>query len=240
VAAALKRPEATGERGAIVEAFPSGKTTGARVMVVGLGEKDTLTPIAFREIAATVGRRLAAIQASTVHVHIETALGTLSAAQARNLGGFGQAFGEALGLLSWSRDHFKGAATDLKKRQTLTVCCLEESFGAGVEVGLALAESTNYARTLSEAPPNIATPDFIAKEAQQLAKRHGLSCRVLRGKDLETHEMVGIKTVGQASENEPCFIRLEYHPEKASGGARSKKPVVLVACRSRARRTCSR
>ena len=160
-----------------------------------------------------------------MHVHLEAALGTLPEAARRNLGGFGQAFGEALGLLSWSRDHFKGSATDLKKRKDLRLCCLDSGFASGVEVGLALAESTNYARTISEAPPNIATPDFIAGEAKKLAQRHGLSCRVFKGKDLDTHELVGIKTVGQASENKPCFIRLEYKPAKS---ARSKKPVVLV------------
>ena len=228
IAAALKRPEATGERGSIVEAFPAGKSAKSgepRVIIVGLGNKDTLTPVIFRDIAATIGKRLAAIDASTAHVHIETALQTLGAAQKRSLGGYGQALGESLGLLAWSRDHFKGSATDLKKRPALTLCCLDKSFSEGVSVGLALAESTNYARTLSEAPPNIATPDFIAAEAQRMAKRHGLSCRVIRGKDLEANGLTGIKTVGQASENKPCFVRLEYKPEKS---ARSRKPVVLV------------
>lgn len=226
VAAALKRPEATGERGSIVEAFPE---RGPRVMLVGLGAKNDLTPVLFRDIAAAIGRRLAAIQAGTVHVHVEAALATVGADGERRIGGYGQAFGEALGLLAWSRDEFKGSATELKKRQSLTVCCLDDSFGAGMEIGLALAESTNYARTLSEAPPNIANPAFIAAEAQRMAKRNGLACRVFKGADLERENLIGIKTVGQASETPGCMIRLEYTPEGGGKGrSRSRKPVVLV------------
>jgi len=225
VGAALKRPEATGDRGSIVEAFPTAKGSAGRVIIVGLGDKSELTPVAFRDISAAVGKRLAAIGATRAEIRFDGALGELSERSRRNLGGFGQAFGEALGLLSWSRDHFKGSATDLKKRKDLTVCCHDAAFAKGAEVGLALAESTNYARTVSEAPPNIATPEFVAAEAKSLASRHGLSCRVLKGKDLEAHGLTGIKTVGQASENKPCFIRLEYKP---AGAARSRKPVVLV------------
>jgi leucyl aminopeptidase len=141
----------------------------------------------------------------------------------------GRAAGEAFGLLSWDNMVFKGSATsdDKKnKRPAVELSTDKKTFRLGVEHGLALAESVNYCRTLSETPPNIATPDYIAGLAKTMAKETGLKCTVFSGKDLEKEKLVGHINVGKASENKPCFIRLEYTPEKAKKG--KDKPAVLI------------
>jgi len=102
-----------------------------------------------------------------------------------------------------------------------------KAFSGGVARGLALAKSANLTRTLSETPPNIATPAYMAEQAQKLAKETGLRCRVFKGEDLVRERFEGLINVGKASENRPCMIRLEYTP-KGGGGGGDEQPVVLI------------
>ena len=217
VRAALKRPEATGEIGAIAEAFDGDH----RYIAVGLGEAKELSPTSIGKAMSAVGRRLRTIRATSVELALEGAIGKSAVGEWRA----GSATGEALGLLAWDNTPFKGSATDAPKREKLSLRISDTAIAKGVERGLGLAESANEARTLSETPPNIATPDEIAKRAQSMARKTGLSCKVFRGKQLETEGLEGHITVGKASENKPCLVRLEYTP---SGARSASKPVVLV------------
>ena len=63
----------------------------------------------------------------------------------------------------------------------------------------------------------------MAEQAQKLARKHGLSCRVWKGGQLEDDKLIGLINVGKASENKPCMIRLEWSPKGATG-----KPIVLI------------
>jgi leucyl aminopeptidase len=224
IAAALKRHEATGDLGKVLEIFPakSGKGKGAsRVLLVGLGKKDALTAGSFRTIAGAIGRRLAAIKETSATIEFAGPLaGTKVDAEDA-----GVAFGEGLGLLGWVCDQFKGKATPKPTRVKLSVGSSSKSFAAGMERGLGLAVSTNFARTLSETPPNIATPAYMAAQAQKMAKQTGLKCRIFEGKDLERERFEGLINVGKASENLPRMIRLEYTPKSPK---RRGKPIVLI------------
>ncbi|MGD9690471.1 MAG: M17 family metallopeptidase [Phycisphaerales bacterium] len=242
VTAAVGRAEFSGAVGSVAEAFVGrsggagkGKGRGAasgaqRVLVVGLGKSKGSAGGGFkltdlREATAAATRRLAGAKETSVVIDFGPALGQLGRAVDQRLAG--RAVGEALGLLSWNAVAFKGSATDKakKERRPLTVDAGGGRFKEGVELGLGLAESTNFARTLSETPPNIATPDWMAQQARALARSTGLECTVLRGGDLVNQKLVGHMNVGRASENKPCFIRLAYSPGRGSGSA---KPVVLV------------
>jgi leucyl aminopeptidase len=220
LSAALKRGEATGDSGKITEAFPSGKNAPARVILVGLGKKEKFEPGNLRSIAAAVGRRIAAVKDSSVMIDLA---GPLAAVKA-DAAAAGSAFGEGLGLLGWVCDQFKGKATTAPTRVKLKIDCSGASFRAGLERGLALAESANFTRTLSETPPNIATPDFMAAQAQKMARETGLKCTVIKGDGLVKERFEGLINVGKASENKPLMIKLEYRPRNP----KRAKPVVLI------------
>ena len=220
---AAKRYEATGDAGAIAEVSGAGGSGGhERIILVGLGVKASVTNAVVRNAAANVGRRLADIGATSVDIDLADAIEAAKADTAL----CGEAFGEALGLLAWDARQFKGSATpEARPRQHLQVRTGDTRFREGLEHGLGLAESANIARTLSETPPNICNPSWMASEARKLARKTGLKCTVLQGNALVDAGFVGIKTVGQASETPPCLIRLEYTPTRARRGA---KPAVLV------------
>ncbi|HYF14467.1 MAG TPA: leucyl aminopeptidase family protein [Phycisphaerales bacterium] len=217
--AASKRPEATGDRGSITEAHPAGGYE--RVLVVGLGDIKNADPGTLRSVGAMIARRLAAVKATSAHIDLSAPI-----AEARiNPVAAGNGLGEGIGLVGWVCDQFRGKATTLPKRTALDVSCANKQLARGLERGLALARSTNYTRTLSQTPPNVATPEWIAQQAQKLAKECGLAVKTFKGDDLEKERFEGLINVGKASENKPCMIRLEYKPEKAP---RNNKPLVLI------------
>jgi leucyl aminopeptidase len=135
----------------------------------------------------------------------------------------GVAFGEAVGLVGWACDEFRGKATTKVERTKLDIALLGGAFFDGAARGLAVAKGANLCRTLSQTPPNIATPDYMAQQAMKLSRSTGLRCTVMKGSQLERERCVGLINVGKASENLPCLIRLEYNPGKTA-----KKPIVLI------------
>lgn len=219
VSQALRRKEATGDLGRVVEAWTSPRH---RVLIVGMGERKSLTLGGVREAAAAAARRLSAAKDETATLALWGACGAAGLNAERS----GRAMGEAFGLLSWTCDTFKGKGTPTPERADLAVRIEEKDVLKGFRHGLGLAASANIARTLSQTPPNVATPEWMAKEARRVAREAGLKVRVIEGDELERERLVGLINVGKASENKPCMIRLEYVPKGAKG--RAQQPLVLV------------
>ncbi len=226
-----KRSEATGEVGAVAEAFVDGSgKAGARqrVLLVGVGEGSKVDANAVRGAIAGLGRKLAALKVPSVAMDLGGLAKLAEAGSKVDEHATASAAGEALGLLSWNCDAFRGSATPSPKRTGLSVCVVSSDgptpeLRAGFERGLALAEGANLCRTLSQTPPNIATPAYMASEAKKVARKFGLKVTVIEGEQLEKEKCEGLINVGKASENKPCLIRLEYNPAGAKG-----KPIVLI------------
>jgi leucyl aminopeptidase len=82
----------------------------------------------------------------------------------------------------------------------------EEAIAQGSEVARAVVTARNLANT----PPNIATPQWVAEQAEELAAAHGLEIEVLSAEDLERKGMRAILAVGGGSQNPPCLARLRW------------------------------
>jgi leucyl aminopeptidase len=221
VQAALKRREFTGKVENIVEVFPHDTAGPTRLFLIGLGKRQALDGAALRKAAAGLGRRLAKTQEATVSLDLAEPLSRTGI----DLRLCGQCFGESMGLLAWNGRLYRGSGSEPPTLPALTMLAPDTTFADGLERGLQLAASANRARDLSQTPPNIATPLWIAEQAATMAAEVGLRCRVLQGVELEQERLVGLRNVGKASENAPCLIRLEYRPERADGG---KRPVVFI------------
>ncbi|GMV24341.1 MAG: putative cytosol aminopeptidase [Phycisphaerae bacterium] len=222
---ALKRAEATCEAGSVIEAYVGKplKSGHTRVWLLGMGKKDCFKTDVLRTATANLGRKLAASKCSSAQIEVMP-LCTASKIDATSAG---IAVGEGLGLIGWVCDQFKGTGGKKTERHRLGVIGGGERFEAGIERGLALATSTNYTRTLSQTPPNIATTGYMADQARKLAKECGLAFREFEGDVLERERLEGLINVGKASENKPRMVRLEYRP-RGRGGRASQKPIVLV------------
>lgn len=224
LAEAAGRPESTGDLGKVSCAFHHDGAHETRFLIVGLGAKAKWSPCKMHQVGAAIVKTLAGIKAESASIELAHAV----AAAGGDAHEAGNALGEGITLTCFDRSKFKGSASGKgnAKWGDLELSCSDASFAAGLERGVALGASTNYARLLSETPPNICTPMALAAEAQKLARQHSsLSCTVFKGEALEKERFAGLINVGKASENEPCMIRLEYTPAQPKRGA---KKVVLV------------
>jgi len=94
----------------------------------------------------------------------------------------------------------------------------------GVEEGVVLGESVNYARHLGNIPPSIMTPSLLAQEAQKLGKENSkLKVKVLSLPEIKKLKMGCLLGVSQGSVEEPKFIIVEYF-----GSTSRQQPTVLA------------
>ncbi len=200
----LKRSEVKGDAGAIAIEYLD---DGRRVIIIGLGKPAGRTRAAARTAGARLVKAAHACEAKLIEVHLpdDELFGPLA---------------EGVGLGSFTFDEFKKD----KPKGTLTLTAGAAPTRKAMQRGLGLAEAANFSRMMSCTPPNIATPEWMAKQARALSRETGMKCEVIRGKALADKKLIGLQTVGAASENQPCLIKITYQP---TGTAR-KKPAVLL------------
>jgi len=91
-----------------------------------------------------------------------------------------------------------------------------------VERAATIAGAVALARDLTNTPPMIKSPAWLADEAVRVAAEHGLSSRVWTEAELTTGGFGGLLGVGSGSARPPRLIELSYQPAQAS------KHVVLI------------
>lgn len=94
-----------------------------------------------------------------------------------------------------------------------------------VFVGQAIANGVQFAKNLSNQPPNICTPDYLANEANKLSTEFkNLNVGILDENEIEALKMGAFLAVAKGSIHPPRLITLEYR-----GGQKDKqKPIVIV------------
>ena len=100
--------------------------------------------------------------------------------------------------------------------------CAKELKSA-VEQGIAMVEGMNLAKDLGNLPPNICTPTYLGKTAQDLGKKTGLKVEVLGRKQIEALGMGSFLSVAKGSDTPPQFIVMRHQ-----GGKAGEAPIVLV------------
>ena len=85
---------------------------------------------------------------------------------------------------------------------------------AAIERARVVAEAVCHARDLINEPAAVMTPSRMAEEARQVARRNGVTVKVLGPKECEKLGMGMFLAVGQGSDEEPRFIHLTYTPKK--------------------------
>jgi leucyl aminopeptidase len=83
---------------------------------------------------------------------------------------------------------------------------IKDSLNAGIVIG----QATNTIRHIIDLPANVATPTYLSKKAQQIAKEHDLKCTVFGRQKAEKLGMGGFCAVDAGSEQDGKFIILEY------------------------------
>ncbi|MDF2772787.1 MAG: cytosol aminopeptidase, partial [Geminicoccaceae bacterium] len=89
--------------------------------------------------------------------------------------------------------------------------------------GEAIAAGYDVARRLAHMPPNLCTPEFLAKTATDIGRRHRFKVTVLGRREMERQKMGSFLCVAQGTPQDPKLVTMEYRK-----GRRGDAPVVLV------------
>jgi leucyl aminopeptidase len=95
---------------------------------------------------------------------------------------------------------------------------------AAIKQAQATVSGMNFMMDLANCPPNICHPDYLATQAQQLAKQYkSLTVKIIDDKALKKLGAGAILAVGQGSIYKPKMIIIEY-----TGASKTTAPHVLV------------
>jgi len=205
----ISNGEIKGKLNEITLIHTMGKLGAARVLVVGLGKQDKFIMDSIRLVAAVAcraSRKAGARKVATI-------------AHGVGVGGFdiekaAQAVieGSVLGLYRFGRH--KSKSEDDGEIDELLIVEREESrvqaLESGVRSGVVMAEATNLARDMVNAPPNYMTPSHMADQAKSVAAEYGLEVSVLDKAEMEQLGMGGLLGVAQGSKQPPKFIIMKY------------------------------
>jgi len=100
---------------------------------------------------------------------------------------------------------------------------INENILKSMQEGLYIAQAMNFAKDLVNEPAQIATPEYIAEIAEEIAKENNLEFEVFDDKQCAKMGMNAFLAVGQGSVNKPKFIHLTYKPKNTP-----KKKIALV------------
>jgi leucyl aminopeptidase len=126
---------------------------------------------------------------------------------------------------TYAYTHTKPSAPKPKAIATVSLCVAKQdaAVNKGLREGQAIADGVRLAKELGNRPGNHMTPSMLAKEAQRVAKQHGMKAEVFDRKQIEKIGMGSFLSVAQGSDEPPRFIVMQYH-----GATKGDAPVVLV------------
>lgn len=87
-----------------------------------------------------------------------------------------------------------------------------ESAVTAVHNGEVTANATNFTRDIVNTTPDDCYPETMAKIAAKMAKNSGLSCNILKPKELKEEKMETLLAVARASRHTPRVIHLSHKP----------------------------
>ena len=206
----IKDGEIKGKKGETTLIHTFGKIPAARVVVLGLGKRESFTTNTVREVTAASSRylrKLGVTKAATI-AH-GAGIGGLDPAEC------GQAIGEGaiLGLYRFKTYLTRGEEdrSELTELQIVEKTAKNASLlRKGIEKGRILAEAVLLARDMVNEPPNVMTPTRMAEIASQMAAEQGLDVKVLEKDQMEELGMGALLGVARGSVQPPKLIMLSY------------------------------
>ncbi len=208
---------ATGETATL----PCEGLAASRLVLVGLGKE--IDAEALRRAAAAAVRATMAKQGKRLALAAAGARGAAPEAAGQAL-----AEGAILGGYRFDRYRTTGERPAPLERVDLVTSDARAlaPLRTGVRAGSVIAESTNFARDLSNEPGSVHTPAWLADRAREMARAVGLRARVFDERELERRGMGALLAVGRGSANPPRLIVLEHGAP--ARGARRRRCIALV------------
>jgi leucyl aminopeptidase len=189
-----------------------------RLLIIGLGKADKITPQSIRNSAGTAVRFAKprgfrgiafVLPESRPDLNIQTGLVPAAAAQAATEGAF---------IGDYDPDTYRSDRKDLSIQSFILLAPESQAtpeLHAAVQTGFILGESQNFTRSLVNEPGNKLTPTEMGRRAAVMAHEVGLQCEVFSTEKLHELKMGAFWSVSQGSEEPPALIVLRYEPANA-------------------------
>ncbi len=215
----FKNKDFTGKAGEMVMLFPEEKGLPSRVLVWGLGTKDTFSGPVLRGLAAELVRKLKTFSRREVALWCLPGFAFLAQelAEGVEFGNFSLAKFKTGKEKEEIENAMIGKISFIVKKDTL-------SFRKALKKGFLIAEAVCRVRDLVNRGPSLKHVDYLVEQSKGIARKHGYSLRILDQKQLEKKGMHGILGVNRGSDMEAKMVVLEYTPPKTD----KKKPIVFI------------
>ncbi len=218
IARALRSGDFKGRSEEVLVVYPEhpGPRVPDRVVVVGLGKKDSFDTETARRVGAVIVNTLRRLKVARAAAALP---GGDSGKPVRDLA---RAVAEGVALGAYRFDnYFRDGRAEKLALAELTI--LEKLKGKlkpvseGAAHGFRVGMAANEARELGNLPSNDMTPTAMAAAAKRLGKEYGFKVTVLEKADCEKLGMGAFLGVARGAKEPPKFVVMEYDGP-ASGG----------------------
>ena len=211
IARALKAAEFTGRKGQTANILAPGAGL-SRVVAIGLGKRDALTP----RIAEDAGGAIVTALAREANVAVDVT--GLPPELAASL-----AMGAALRGYRFDKYRTKEKEEDKPKLAKLTLLGADAKARTAWEPMRAVAEGVMLSRDLVSEPPNVLFPASFADRCKELTQL-GVAVEVLGPKDLAKLGFGALLGVSQGSAMEPRVVVMRWN----GAGRKKDKPLAFI------------
>lgn len=190
--------------------FTAGLIPARYVLLLGLGQKKNFGQDTLRKVGSAMAKAANDVKGGSIAVVF----------QKEAIGDFGapnrmQAVVEGVILGSYVFDRYK--KEEDRKKQTLNTLHFitvqnKALFEKAIAAGQAIAQATNFARTLGNTPSLDMTPAALAKVAKNVKNR--ITVSVMGPKQIRAEKMEAFFSVAKGSTEPPVFIHMQYRPAK--------------------------
>ena len=205
-----------GETSSAVIYPPKGSQVKAeRIILIGLGKRDALSPRVLKARAAAAAKRALGLNATGLALPFDLGTGTeIDAVECTDA----VVLGAMLGAYRFS--NFKGKkksdaddeSTD-RGIETLTLIG-EKEIDSSARRARVVADCVFLARDLSNTPANHLTPSSFASRAQDLGKKFGLIVDIYAKAEIEKMGMGSFLSVSRGSHEPPKLVVMSYLSKK--------------------------
>ncbi|RBP49233.1 leucyl aminopeptidase [Arenicella xantha] len=202
---------------------PSGLAAN-HVLMLGTGTEKNLSTETVREILESVASKLKALKVNSATFDLDALVAK------SDIETVSRHLIEALGDIEYQYVMQPKSARGPKPNAEFkaTLWCEDKKLlglaKKSAAIGLAIHNGKTLAKDLGNMPGNVCTPTYLASQARQLGRSHGLKVKILSEKQMEELGMGSLLSVSKGSREPAKLIIMEYKGAKSSKAA----PHVLV------------
>ena len=220
ITAALKSGDITGKPGSTLMLRGVSGAAAARVLLVGMGNDETVSEKSFTSAVTATLKTFASIGATDAIIALP-----MTDVKERDVSWAVRCVVIAANEIAFRTDAQKSkkdpAPTGVRKVTLATEASAQVK--TTLAQSIAIANGMNLTKELGNLSPNVCTPTYLAKTAKDLAAEFKFGVEILERKQLEALKMGSFLSVTNGSEQPPKFIVLKH-----MGGKAKDAPVVLV------------